>query len=199
MGWMRSIVTGFSVGVMLGASGYYAAVTGNAASIALLLPSDASARGRVTPSVANYEAEPVNDGMLSKASLTISDEPGGYILDFALRMLKWRQNGTAVRFTGRCDSACTLYLALPYEQTCVAKSASFRFHAPTAGSGKASEVARHYMLSTYPGWVKSWIDAMGGLTGELITMNFEYARRHMRVCQNEVRSTTRQAQQDIGP
>jgi hypothetical protein len=198
MGWMRSIVTGFSVGVVLGASGYYAAVTGNAASIAFLLQSDATARGLVTQTVANYETEPVDDGIFSKTSLTVSDEPGGYILDFALRMLTWRQNGTAVRFTGRCDSACTLYLALPYEQTCVAEGASFRFHAPTAEAGQASEVAQHYMLNTYPGWVKSWIDAMGGLTGELITMNFEYARRHMRVCQNEVRSETRQARQDIG-
>ena len=36
----------------------------------------------------------------------------GYVIDYAIRKLKLEREGRPVKFDGRCDSACTLYLAL---------------------------------------------------------------------------------------
>jgi hypothetical protein len=41
------------------------------------------------------------------------------------------------------------------------------------------------MLGTYPDWVREWIDQQGGLSERLITMSFEYASRHMKICDGE--------------
>jgi hypothetical protein len=124
------------------------------------------------------------EGQLSESGvLTIQNEPGGYITDYAMRMMEWRAKGLSVRFTGTCDSACTLYLALPYEQTCITEGASFRFHAPIAETQHARLIAEEYMLNTYPGWVRAWIEAMGGLSGELIRMDNQYARNYMQICE----------------
>jgi hypothetical protein len=98
-------------------------------------------------------------------------------------MLKWQEQGTQLHFTGQCDSACTLYLALPYQQTCVAAGASFRFHAPTAETELSAKLALRYMMHNYPRWVSSWIEEKGGLSDELITMDYEYARQFMRDCE----------------
>jgi hypothetical protein len=118
-----------------------------------------------------------------KQVVTVGNERGGYVVDYAIRMMKLQQNNTPVRFTGRCDSACTLYLALPPDQTCIARGASFRFHAPRASRQRASRAARAYMLNTYPEWVTTWIDAKGGLSGRLMTMDYSYASQHLRRCE----------------
>jgi hypothetical protein len=124
------------------------------------------------------------EGDLSEAGvLTIQDEPGGYITDYAMRMMEWRAKGSSVRFTGSCDSACTLYLALPYKQTCITEGASFRFHAPIAETPHARRLAEEYMLNTYPVWVRAWIEAMGGLSDELIRMDYQYAENYMQICE----------------
>ena len=114
--------------------------------------------------------------------VTISNNRGGYVVDYAVRMEQWRKSGTRVRFAGRCDSACTLYLALPTTHTCIARGASFSFHSPRGSSASASRYAQIYMIKTYPGWVRSWIGSRGGLSRRLVTMNYEYASRFMRTC-----------------
>jgi hypothetical protein len=114
--------------------------------------------------------------------VTIANDRGGYVVDYALQLHRWQQNGTRVRFHGRCQSACTLYLALPKNQTCIARGASFTFHAPSGSSPSASRFAKIYMNKTYPHWVRSWIASNGGLTRRLITMNYSYAAKFIATC-----------------
>src|SRR5687768_12366704 len=75
-------------------------------------------------------ANPLMGPSRSHGYVTVGSDRGGYVIKYALRMLKLRKSGTSLRFTGRCESACTVYLALPSNQTCIASGASFRFHAP---------------------------------------------------------------------
>jgi hypothetical protein len=189
MGGMRCILTGFAVGVMLGVGGFWAAGLGSAAPSSLHLKRQAAFNEPIIKATANVINDreglkaSLSSDLSSAAVLTIENEPGGYITDYAVRMMEWRANGVSLRFTGSCDSACTLYLALPYEQTCIAEGASFRFHEPIAESEHARRVAQEYMLTTYPDWVRSWIDAMGGLSKDLIRMDYDYARNYMKTCE----------------
>jgi hypothetical protein len=184
MGGARCILTGFAVGVMLGVAGFWAA--SSVRSVPDVIRFDhATAPRAVEASAVLTNNKASLEGNLPSASgvLTIQNEPGGYITDYAMRMMEWRAKGLSVRFTGSCDSACTLYLALPYEQTCITEGASFRFHAPIAETQHARRIAEEYMLNTYPGWVRAWIEAMGGLSGELIRMDNQYARNYMQICE----------------
>jgi hypothetical protein len=119
-------------------------------------------------------------------AVNIGNERGGYVVDYAARVLKLQQSNAEVRFTGRCDSACTLYLSLPQDQTCIARGAAFRFHAPSASSRYARQAAETYMLKTYPEWVTGWIEAQGGLSSKLMTMNYSYASQHLRPCEESL-------------
>ena len=118
--------------------------------------------------------------------LTIGNDRGGYVATYALRMVRLRDNGTFLRFAGHCESACTLFLALPTNQTCIARGASFRFHAPLGPSRIANERALTYLLNTYPAWVKNWIASKGGLTPRVITLGYDQASQYMQSCESAV-------------
>lgn len=115
-------------------------------------------------------------------SVSISGNSGGSIGQFALRTAKLRNSRTLVKFKGRCDSACTLFLGLPPKQTCISKGAFFRFHAPKHRSAQAARYAQNYMMRKYPGWVRAWISQNRGLSSRLITMNYKYASRFIPAC-----------------
>ncbi|HUR43067.1 MAG TPA: hypothetical protein VMZ01_03095 [Aestuariivirga sp.] len=120
--------------------------------------------------------------------VSIRNDHGGQIIDYALRMKTMERAGGHMRFAGRCDSACTLYLALPRNKTCVSRGAVFGFHLPTGASSRASQVAARYMLRNYPGWVRSWIAANGGLTHRLKTMGYAYSSRFLPACDTQIAS-----------
>jgi hypothetical protein len=172
---------------MLGVAGFWAGAGRSGAALIRFdhasAPRPLKASAVLTNNVGGNKALFERDLLSKSGVLTIQNEPGGYITDYAMRMMEWRGNGVSVRFTGSCDSACTLYLALPYEKTCITEGASFRFHAPIAETQHARRIAEEYMLNTYPGWVRSWIEAMGGLSGELIRMDYQYAENYMQICE----------------
>lgn len=114
--------------------------------------------------------------------VTIRQDQGGLIIGYSMAMMKLRDSGTKVKFAGRCDSACTIYLALPPEQTCITRGAMFGFHAPSAATREASLIAQDYLLESYPDWVKAWITSRGGLSGKLITMDYAYASQFLDRC-----------------
>lgn len=116
--------------------------------------------------------------------VTISADHGGRIVNYAIKISRIRREAGYVRFDGRCDSACTLYLGLSAAHTCVTPQAAFGFHLPFGVSQHAAATAARYMLGQYPGWVREWIAARGGLTHGLKTMPYSYARRHMPACGN---------------
>lgn len=127
---------------------------------------------------------PGND--LSSRAVSIGSDRGGYVINYGLHMLRWRRNGTQVRFRGRCQSACTLYLGLASSQTCISPGASFSFHLPYGSSKRGNRVARDFMMRNYPGWVRSWIRSRGGLTGRMKTMSYGYASRFIKPCGSAV-------------
>jgi hypothetical protein len=90
--------------------------------------------------------------------------------------------GSVVRFAGRCDSACTLFLALPSSKTCVANGASFGFHLPYGAGPTGNRRAAEFLMRNYPGWVRGWIRANGGLTSGIKTMPFHFAAKYMKPC-----------------
>jgi hypothetical protein len=120
-------------------------------------------------------------------AIEIGNDGGGLVADYALRLYQMKEMGRKVRFVGICDSACTLFLALPADQTCLAEGAYFRFHAPTAPSAPAAAAVRAYMMRKYPRWVRVWIAAQGGLSDRLATMTHAYARNFMRTCKSAQR------------
>jgi hypothetical protein len=117
-----------------------------------------------------------------QATVEIGDDDGGLVADYAVRLYEMLGAKQNVEFVGRCDSACTLFLALPTEQTCITEGAYFRFHAPSAPSASAAAAVGAYMMRKYPDWVRAWIVAQGGLSDRLATMSYEYASRFMRTC-----------------
>ena len=117
-----------------------------------------------------------------QATVEIGDDSGGFVAEYALRLYEMREAKQKIEFVGRCDSACTLFLALPAEQTCITERAYFRFHAPAAPSASTAAAVAAYMMRKYPNWVRAWIVAQGGLSDGLDTMGYEYANKFMRTC-----------------
>ena len=119
----------------------------------------------------------------SRKSVSIFNNSGGMIVLFALKVAEYRDAGTLVKFSGRCDSACTLFLSLPKQQTCINPGAYFRFHAPSARSSRSERSARTFMMGKYPDWVRSWIQEKGGLSNQLFRMDYAYASQFIPGCE----------------
>ncbi len=120
--------------------------------------------------------------------VSIAEDSGGEIVRYMLRAAQIRQSQAQLRFEGRCDSACTLFLSLPAEQVCVTPAALFRFHLPIADSPAIVEEARDILMMTYPDWVVSWIAAHDGLTQDLMVMDYAYASRFIKPCDRPIKA-----------
>jgi hypothetical protein len=146
--------------------------------IAVLLMATAQAGARANQ--ANFGSQDTERQL--RDAVEIGNDSGGFVADYAIRLYEMRQARQTVRFVGVCDSACTLFLALPAEQTCITKGTYFRFHAPSAPSASAAMAVAAYMMRKYPQWVRAWIAAGGGLSDQLATMDYAYAQNFMRTC-----------------
>jgi hypothetical protein len=127
----------------------------------------------------------IDDFMIKRRSMnavSISGDSGGRIGSYAMRVASYRRARTLVKFNGRCDSACTLFMGLPSHQTCISSGAYFRFHSPSAQSQRSVRIAQMYMMRKYPGWVRNWISRNNGLSRQLITMKYDYASRFLKRC-----------------
>ena len=115
-------------------------------------------------------------------SVTVYSDRGGRLFSYALRLKKLQHSGTRMSIRGGCYSACTLFLALPRHQVCVAPRATFGFHLPFGSSAAGNRVAASYMLRSYPGWVRTWIRNNGGLSRQVISMRYSYASKFLPTC-----------------
>jgi hypothetical protein len=115
--------------------------------------------------------------------MVIRADRGGEVINYAIKARELEQTGRKVRFSGSCDSACTIYLSLPRSQTCVTPGATFGFHLPYGSSARNNKVAANYLMRQYPGWVRSWINVRGGLTGGMKRMDYTYAAKHLPSCE----------------
>ena len=132
----------------------------------------------------SYAQQPLPQVLASAEQqiIAIDEDGGGTVIDYARRMFQIRQAGTKVHFKGRCDSACTLYLALPGAQTCVTQNAVFRFHAPTSATHTDVAAMQSFLMRQYPDWVRTWISNHGGLSQDLLVMNYAYSHQFIRTC-----------------
>jgi hypothetical protein len=131
--------------------------------------------------LASAHAEAVGQ-LGNQKTVSIANNSGGNIAVFALAAAEYQSAGTLVKFNGRCDSACTLFLGLPSKQTCISQGAFFRFHAPFGVSAKSQKTAHAYLMRKYPKWVRTWIASQNGLSRNLITMDYSHARKFIRSC-----------------
>ena len=109
----------------------------------------------------------------AQATMRITRDPGGLIVEYAQRFLQARTSGEQVVLDGACLSACTLAIALvPRGQVCATSKAVLGFHAawrPTSDGGKTTSfVATQAMMELYPADVRDWIGRHGGLTPRMI-------------------------------
>lgn len=117
---------------------------------------------------------------------TVRNDHGGVVVDYAIKVAQLQQSRQRVKFAGRCDSACTLYLGMSRSQLCVTPSARFGFHLPFGSSSRGNQVAAKYLLKRYPRWVHSWLQANGGLDTSLKVMPYEYVSQHIRPCDDRI-------------
>lgn len=120
--------------------------------------------------------------------VSISGDSGGVIGDYAVRSASYRRSETRVNFTGRCDSACTLFLSLSPSQICVSEGAYFRFHLPQSPSPGIAVAAGRFLMRSYPAWVRTYITSHGGLSDRLLTVDYSYASRFIKTCPSIVAS-----------
>jgi len=118
----------------------------------------------------------------SAREFVVKNDSGGYVVAYAMRVAKLKQDKKTLRFAGRCDSACTMYLGLPRSKVCLETGAYFRFHRPIARSSATVAAATDFLMRSYPAWVRQWIAANGGLTSSLKTMNYNYASKFLPTC-----------------
>jgi hypothetical protein len=145
------------------------------------------AAAQPAPRAKEVSVGPQGAGREFRDAVEIGNDSGGYVAEYALRLYEMTEAKQKVRFVGICDSACTLFLALPARQTCITEGAYFRFHAPAAPSASAAQAVAAYMMRKYPQWVRVWIDAQGGLTDRLATMSYGYAQKFIRTCASAAR------------
>ena len=117
--------------------------------------------------------------------ITVNSDAGGSLYHYAWKISAAAQDGSKVRLRGHCQSACTLYLAMPPEQICISPSARFSFHLPYGASRTANQMAAEYMLRKYPQWVRNWIAAKGGLSNRMIHMSNAYAAQFVQPCASQ--------------
>jgi hypothetical protein len=82
----------------------------------------------------------------AQTTVEIGNDSGGIVAEYALRLYEMQAAKEQVKFVGRCDSACTLFLALPIEKTCITEGTYFRFHVPSAPSALAAARVEAYMI-----------------------------------------------------
>jgi hypothetical protein len=113
---------------------------------------------------------------LSRATVLISDDPGGPVGGYMQRYASIRDSGEDVVIDGRCLSACTLVSAfVPRDRICLTRNALFGFHAAVAreewrypGAGNAGT---RVLWELYPEPVRKLIAQKGGLSDRMIYLD----------------------------
>jgi hypothetical protein len=109
----------------------------------------------------------------ASATITISDDIGGKMRDYATRFRQVRDSGEPVVISGTCVSACTMVLGLvPSDRICVTPNAVLGFHAAwmfdDSGKRVVSASGTQDLMETYPAPVRAWIARHGGLTRKMM-------------------------------
>lgn len=99
-------------------------------------------------------------------TIDVYDNHGGRVAAYNAEWALHAQQGASVRIVGPCQSACTVLLGhIPRSRICVTEQASFGFHLANLPQATAT------LWAAYPGDIKAWINAHGGLTHTFIWMS----------------------------
>ena len=130
--------------------------------------------------VGAFPIEPFNN------VISVRNDRGGQVVEYAARAKEIAKADKKVRFSGNCDSACTIYLSIPRKNLCINKGASFGFHLPYGSSARGNRTAAKYIINKYPAWVRRWIATKGGLKNRIKRMDYKYASKHIGACKTQV-------------
>ena len=122
------------------------------------------------------------------AVVVIRDDPGGRVDAFSRRVARYDRVVVRVEVRGECASSCTMVLALA-DRVCVGPHARFGFHQAYTplprqpyATWNRSAVGTATLMAHYPPAVVSWIEARGGLTGDLIWLRGAELRSMLPAC-----------------
>jgi hypothetical protein len=97
----------------------------------------------------------VCSGMPALAATSTPYAKGGRTVEFAQDVEKYRRSGEQFRIVGHCQSACTMFLALP--NVCIVPSARLLFHAG------AQPIATQRMMNSYNAKLRAYLTAKGAM------------------------------------
>lgn len=107
----------------------------------------------------------------------VTDHYGGDVFPIAKDVVQLLRNDEMVEFKGVCYSACTLYLKVP--DICYHDRTQFGFHLPRAfGRYTSGKI----LIKDYPDWVNDWIDSKGGLGPDMMYMDQNTMKTHIKKC-----------------
>jgi hypothetical protein len=111
----------------------------------------------------------------ASATIRITGDSGGLVIDYVERFEAARASGEPVIIDGPCLSACTLAIGiLPRGQVCATPNAVLGFHAAWRltenGRKVTSPLATQAMYEVYPANVREWIARRGGLSKRIILL-----------------------------
>jgi hypothetical protein len=112
-----------------------------------------------------YERPALSEYPWSRPKTVLYDEPGGILLEHVNRWIALARSGDDVEIRGPCTSACTMIMAyVPKERLCLGDYASLQFHLVRfADTGKMDLASSLWMLNRYPGNIRDWLMARGGV------------------------------------
>jgi len=132
----------------------------------------------------------------AKATIWITNDRGGTILEYAERFRQVRETGEQVVIDGNCRSACTMVIGLiPRGRVCATPRAVFGFHAAfrrtSDGGTVASTDATKFMMNAYPPELRKWINQRGGLTAQMIFLTGSELAAFVPTCEATAGSNVR--------
>jgi hypothetical protein len=116
------------------------------------------------------QASPETDGRAVEGNVTergvifVSNDTGGLVAEYAVRVAEARKSKTHVVISGRCQSACTIYTALvPDRLACATPGTTLEFHKPRNREGQSTDALDELFLSFLPDELSQYITENGGL------------------------------------
>jgi hypothetical protein len=86
---------------------------------------------------------------------------GGYFTRYDPIVARYNRSGELFRIEGRCQSACTLFLAI--RNVCIERTASLGFHGGHGGKGEISVSSTAHMRAAYKQHLRHYLDEHHGM------------------------------------
>ncbi|MGD9845311.1 MAG: hypothetical protein AB7O60_19595 [Variibacter sp.] len=110
-------------------------------------------------------------------TIDVYDDHGGRVAEYNARWASLARRNVSVRIVGPCQSACTVLLGhIPRSRICVTPAARFGFHLAHLPQATST------LWNAYPGDIKSWINAHGGLKADFVWMRAPDVFRYFHRC-----------------